>query len=146
MLDFVTDSFRFGQAGMACLRLIPERIGFARWIRVSREGVFNASHISMRRCVLSQNSGEFPKTRLKIRAVSAVRARRFRHSSFTCFRGRPVFSASSDCVSDNGSMNSSTRISPTLAGFRFVISMCDLPVFVAIKKDVVSLSFIPLED
>jgi hypothetical protein len=87
---------------------------------MTRCGVFRASQRSVRRCVFSQKSGELPKTRPRIRAVSAVTARRFRHNSLTCLRGKPVFSASSVWVMPIGSITSSINISPTLTGFLFI--------------------------
>ena len=56
-------------------------IGLARWMRMRRVGVFNASQRSARRWVFSQKSGELPKTWARIRAVSAVTVRRSRQSS-----------------------------------------------------------------
>src|SRR6266568_3796937 len=56
-------------------------------------------------------------------AVGAVTLRRLLHNSLTCLRCTPIASAKAPCVRPIGSMNSSTRISPTLAGLRFVVSM-----------------------
>src|SRR6266567_4393913 len=56
-------------------------------------------------------------------AVGAVTLRRLLHSSLTCLRCTPIASAKAPCVRPIGSMNSSIRISPTLAGLRFVVSM-----------------------
>src|ERR1039458_2436213 len=82
------------------------RMGFARSMRVSCFGVFRAFHRSVRLCVFSQKSAELPNTRARIRAVSAVTARRSRHSSLTCLRGSPLLSARLAWVRPRGSINS----------------------------------------
>ena len=97
-------------------------------MRVNRFGVFRASHRSIRRCVFNQKSGELPKTRPNIKAVSAVTARRLRHNSLMCFRGNPVCSAISDWVISNGSINSLINISPTVTGRLLVINIKGLHV------------------
>ena len=54
--------------------------------------------MSFLRCVFSQKSALFPKTRESISAVGTVTARRLLHSSFTCLRGTPMASASAAWV------------------------------------------------
>ena len=92
-------------------------------MRLRSCGEFIASHRSVRRCTLSQNSGLLPNTRARIRAVGAVTALRLLHNSLTCLRCTPMASARASCVRPIGRMNSSTRISPAVAGLRLVISM-----------------------
>src|SRR5258707_4585797 len=83
-------------------------------------------HRSVRRCTFSQNSGLLPKTRARMSAVGAVTVRRSLQSSLTCLRATPIASASVPWVKPIGSMNSSVRISPTVAGLRVVINMAHL--------------------
>ena len=56
-------------------------------------------------------------------AVWAVTLRRSLQSSFTCLRWTPMASASAAWVRPSGRMNSSVRISPTVAGLRLVVSI-----------------------
>ena len=110
------------------------RTGRARSMRRRRSGECRASHRSLRRCTFSQKSALLPNTRASIRAVSAVIARRSLHNSLTCLRGTPIASARSPCVRPSGSMNSSTRISPTLAGLRYLyISQCGAGVLASAR-------------
>src|SRR3546814_20900157 len=83
-----------------------------------------------------------------MRAVGAVILRRALHSSFTCLRCTPIASASAPCVKPRGRMNSSTRISPTVAGLRLVVSMHASPVAMVVALDDCGLAAadIPLED
>src|SRR5450759_484030 len=97
--------------------------GRARSIRSRSRGECIASQRSLRRCTFSQKSGLLPNTRARISAVGAVTLRRSLHSSLTCLRCTPIASASAPCVSPIGAMNSSIRISPRLAGLRFVVNM-----------------------
>src|SRR6266700_1432163 len=107
--------------------------GRARSIRLRSRGECIASHRSLRRCTLSQKSGLLPNTRARMSAVAAVTLRRSLHCSLTCLRCTPMASANAPCVRPIGFMNSSTRISPIVAGLRFVINMaclthsCDRP-------------------
>ena len=101
--------------------------GFARSIRARSSGEFSVCQRSVRRWTFSQKSGLLPKTRARMSAVAAVTVRRSLHNSFTCFRETPMASASAAWVRPSGTMNSSTRISPTPAGLRLVIfRMCPL--------------------
>ena len=98
----------------------------ARLIRSRSRGEFIASHKSLRRCTFSQKSALLPNTRARISAVGAVTALRLLHNSLTCLRCTPMALANAPWVNPIGSMNSSTRISPTLAGLRFVVNTAHL--------------------
>src|SRR5947209_7192830 len=77
-----------------------------------------------------------------MRAVAAVTFRRSLHSSLTCLRCTPMASASAPWVKLSGRMNSSVRISPTVAGLRFVVSMGRLasPVAMVVQIDALRLT------
>src|SRR5581483_12114249 len=75
-------------------------------------------------------------TRARMSAVAAVTLRRSLHSSLTCLRCTPMASASAPCVRPSGFMNSSTRISPGVAGLRFVISMVASPIAMVVEIEV----------
>jgi len=96
--------------------------GRARLIRWDSRGECIASHRSVRRCTFNQKSGLLPNTRARMSAVGAVTALRLLHSSLMCLRCTPIASANAPCVRHIGSMNSSIRISPTLAGLRLAVN------------------------
>jgi hypothetical protein len=96
--------------------------GRARLIRWRSRGGFIAFQRSLRRCTFSQKSGVLPKTRARMSAVAAVTLRRLLQNSLTCLRCTAIAWASAPCVSPICFMNSSIKISPTLAGLRFVLN------------------------
>jgi hypothetical protein len=72
--------------------------------------------------------------------VAPVTERRSLHNSLTCLRCTPIAPASAACVRPIGRMNSSTRISSTVAGLRFVIgggvpqSFREAPLRIAVNR------------
>jgi hypothetical protein len=92
------------------------------------------------RCAFSHKSGVLPNTRARMRAVAAVTLRRLLQSSLTCLRRTPMASVTAPWVRSRGCMNSSSRISPTVAGLRFVVSMARLSVAVVVEIDVCRLA------
>lgn len=73
----------------------------------------------------SQKSALLPNTRASISAVSAAMARRLLHSSLTCLRGTPMACAIA-LRQVKRAKNSSTRISPMVAGLRLAMVMARL--------------------
>ncbi len=108
-----------------------DRVGAGRSPHVLRRTDGRRSHSTARsRGLIASPSTSSARRR---GSVAAVTLRRSLHCSLTCLRCTPMASANAPCVRPIGFMNSSTRISPIVAGLRFVINMaclthsCDRP-------------------
>jgi len=88
----------------------------------------SASHRSMLRWRLSQNSGELPNKRDNRRAIPGLTARRSRSSSFAVWRDTPSALAKPLAVRSYSGRNSSRRISPGWIGRRFSLLLFGMPI------------------
>ena len=73
-----------------------------------------------------------PNTRARISAFAAVTFRRLLIARSRAYAERPSLGESS-LRQPHGLMNSSTKISPTVAGFRFVVSMVASSIAVVVE-------------
>ena len=81
--------------------------------------LFIARHRSQSCCRPSQKSGDIPRTRANLRAVSGVTERFPRTTSFSLGKETPSRIAKSDWLIPNGFRNSSSNISPGCVGDLF---------------------------